>query len=172
MAEDTSTPADQKKKPPLKMIIVLASIFIIEGAIIAGIFMVTGKPADVKADPAIADMEAMAEQLIEEIVVEAKYPNTKSGRTYIYDAVVYVVVKQKYQGEVRGKLDSMTAQVNSDVREIIGRAEPSHLLEPTLATIKRQIKAALDGRLGRDEEGRSRVEDVVITRFTRFRADL
>ena len=66
----------------------------------------------------------------------------------------------------------MAAQISADIRTIVSRAEPNHLLEPTLATIKRQIKAALDKRLGRDEDGNSRVDHVVITKFTQFRADL
>ena len=55
---------------------------------------------------------------------------------------------------------------------VVVRATPAELPELFLATIKRQIKVALDGRLGRDDEGRSWVEQVVVTKFTQFRADL
>jgi len=174
MAEDTSNASEEtsKKKLPLKALLILGSIVVIEAAVIAGTFLIAGKPADVQAQGAAEDFAALADEPIEELVIEAKFPNTKRGRTYIYDAVIYVVVKQKYQAEIREKLDSMAAQISGDVRTIISRAEPNHLLEPTLATIKRQIKAALDERLGRDDEGRSCVDDVVITKFTQFRADL
>ncbi len=173
MAEEQDNPEEQEApKKKSKALLILAAIVVIEGAVIAGVFMVAGKPADVKADPATEDLAAMAEESVEEMVVSEKFPNTKRGRTYIYDAEVYIVIRRKYQAELRGKLDSMTAQVSADVRTIISRAEPNHLLEPTLATIKRQIKAALDERLGRDEDGQSRIDDVVITRFTQFRADM
>ena len=66
----------------------------------------------------------------------------------------------------------MAAQISGDIRAIIGLAEPNHLLEPTLATIKRQIRSALDKHLGRDEDGNSYVDEVVITKFTQFRADM
>jgi flagellar basal body-associated protein FliL len=170
MAEEQEQ--SNKKKLPLKTILILAAVFVIEGAVIAGVFMMAGKPAEVKAEGAAQDEAALADELIEELVVSAKFPNTKRGRTYIYDSEVYVVVQRKNQSEVRSRLDGMSAQISGDIRTVISRAEPSHLLEPTLATVKRQIKAALDGRLGRDEDGQSRVVDVVITRFTQFRADL
>ena len=162
----------QKKKLPIKTLLILAAVFVIEGVVIATVFVVAGKPADVQADGAVEDLASMAELPVEEMVVADKFPNSKRGRTYIYDTEVYIVVKQKRQSEIRGQLDSMAAQISADIRTIVSRAEPNHLLEPTLATIKRQIKAALDERLGRDEEGLSRVEKVVITKFTQFRADL
>lgn len=173
MAEDTDTGSDSGgKKLSLKTLLILAAIFVIEGGVIAGIFLVAGKPADVQADGAAEDHAAMAEEGVEELVVAEKFPNTKRGRTYIYDAEIFIVVKRKYQPEVQGKLAGMAAQISGDVRTIISRAEPNHLLEPTLATLKRQIKVALDDRLGRDDEGQSRIERVVITKFTQFRADL
>ena len=174
MAEQTTDATDEapKKKKSLKILLILVGVLVIEGGIIGAVFMVAGKPADVKAEQAAQDEAAEAERPIEELVVEEKFPNTKRGRTFIYDTEVYIVVRQKHQGEIRSQLDSMAAQVSADIRTIISRAEPNHLLEPTLATIKRQVKAALDERLGRDEDGNSRVEQVVITKFTQFRADL
>ena len=81
-------------------------------------------------------------------------------------------MRQKNQEKIAGQLESMSAQISADIRAIIGLAEPNHLLEPTLATIKRQIKASLDERLGRDDEGQSYVEQIVITKFTQYRADM
>jgi len=174
MAEQTPDPSEEtpKKKRSLKIILILVAVLVIEGGIIGAVFMVAGKPADVKAEQAAQDEAAEAEQPVEELVVEDKFPNTKRGRTFIYDTEVYIVIRRKHQAEIRRQLDGMVAQIGADIRTIVSRAEPNHLLEPTLATIKRQIKAALDKRLGRDEDGNSRVDQVVITKFTQFRADL
>lgn len=173
MADETDNASEKpKRKLPPKALLILAAVLVIEAAVISGVFLVAGKPADVKADGAAEDEAAIAEQLVEELVLADKFPNTKRGRTYIYDAEVYIVIRRKYQIQIQDELKSMTAQIGADVRTIISRAEPNHLLEPTLATIKRQIKASLDDRLGRDENGQSRVEQVVITKFTQFRADL
>lgn len=173
MADETENGSENaKKKLSLKTLLILGAILVIEGAVITGVFLIAGKPADVKADGAAEDEAALAEEPVEELVLADKFPNTKRGRTFIYDTEVYIVIRRKHQIEIQDKLKSMAAQISADVRTIISRAEPNHLLEPTLATIKRQIKAALDDRLGRDENSQSRVEQVVITKFTQFRADL
>jgi len=173
MADETENASEEtKKKLPIKTLIIFAAVVVIEAAVIVGVFMAAGKPADVVAEGAAPDDAAMAEELVEELVVADKFPNTKRGRTFIYDAEIYIVVRRKYQMEVQMKLETMAAQISGDVRTIISRAEPNHLLEPTLATIKRQVKVALDERLGQDENGQSWVEQVVITKFTQFRADL
>jgi len=172
MADDAENPTEPKKKLPVKTLLILASILVIEAMVITGVFLAIGKPADVIADGAVLDEAAMAEEPVETLVIADKFPNTKRGRTFIYDTEVYIVVRNKYLGEIEGKLASKAAQIGADIRTIISRAEPNHLLEPTLATLKRQINAALDERLGRDEEGQSRVEQVVVTKFTQFRADL
>jgi len=175
MAEQTDNKGQQeqeKKGFPLKTLLILFAVLVIEGVAISAVFVAFGGPADVKAQGAAMDEAAWAQQPVEELVVIDRFPNTKRGRTYIYDTEVYIVVQRKIQDKIREQLDGMAAQVGDDIRTIIGRAEPSHLLEPTLATIRRQIKAALDERLGRDEEGQSCVQQVVITKFTQFRADL
>jgi hypothetical protein len=169
-------PAEESKAPsrrrlPIKAALILGAVMVIEFLILGSVFVLMGGPADVKADPAKADLEATAEQPVEEFVIADKYPNTKRGRTYLYDTEIYVVVKRKSQDKVKELIKSMTAQISADVRTVIGRAEPNQLLEPTLATIKRQVKAVLDERLGMDEDGRPRVQEVVITKFTQFRAE-
>ena len=170
--EANNTEEQQPKKGSKKPLLILLALLVVEAAVIAGLFMIMGKPADVNADGAVEDETALAEQPVEELVVEAKFPNTKRGRTFIYDMEVYIVIRRKNQERIQGQLEEMAAQISGDVRAIIGLAEPNHLLEPTLATIKRQIKAALDERLGRNEDGASYVDQVVITKFTQFRADL
>lgn len=174
MADKDAKNADNKKKGglPLKTALILTAVLLLEGVLIVSAFMLYGGPADVHADPAVADEAAKAEEPIEIQVADQRFPNTKRGRTYLYDTEVYVVVKRKNEEQITAKVELMSAQINADIREIIGRADPSHLLEPTLATLRRQIQARLDERLGLDEEGRTYIQSIVITKFTQFRADL
>ena len=97
-----------------------------------------------------------------------KFPNTRTGRTYVYDAEVYVVVQRKYQERLEGQVKNMSAQISEDIREIVSRADRATLNEPTLATVKRQIKNRLDERFGRDEQGKSIIEQIVVKKFTEF----
>jgi len=63
-------------------------------------------------------------------------------------------------------------RVSTDIAEVFRKAEPSHLLEPELATLRRQIKAALTDRLGYDADNEPLVMEVVIPRCKQYRADL
>ena len=47
-----------------------------------------------KAQGAEEDLRAKAEEPVEVLVVEGKFINSKSGRTYVYEAQVFVVVKK------------------------------------------------------------------------------
>jgi len=175
MAEEqpkAESPDSGKKKLPIKTLIVLAVVVVVEAAAISAAFLIAGKPADVKAQGALPDAEADANRLVEVQVLEHKFQNTKTGRTYVYDTQLYVVVKQKHQEQVARYIEQMQAQIVSDVATIYRRAEPAHLLEPTLGTLKRMIKASLDEKIGRDDDGNPIIEQVLITKFSQFRADL
>jgi flagellar basal body-associated protein FliL len=173
MAEQTQTnpSANEKKSVTLRTLLILLAVLAIEGIAISAAFLLVGGPADVRAAGAAADEAALAERIVEELVVSDKFQNTRTGRTYLYDTEVYILIRQKNQPQVKSALVAMRAQVLSDVATIFRRAEPAHLLEPSLATLRRQIKAALDERLGRDEQGQSMIDEVLIPKCTQIRAD-
>ncbi len=169
----TEAAPEAKKGFPLKTLLIIVAALLLEAGAIAGAFMLTGGPATVNADPAAQDAAAFAEQPVEELVVEDKFQNTRTGRTYLYDTQIYIVVKRKNQTQTKSLLKEKSAQISADITTIFRRAEPAHLLEPSLATLQRQIKAALDNRVGRDAEtGESIIQEVLITKCTQFRADL
>lgn len=172
--EASSGAVAQKKKLPLKPILVLLAVVLIEGAAISTAFLLSGKPAAVQADAGAEKDEALKlEEPIEELLVADKFQNTRSGRTYLYDMEIYMVVRKRNQELVKRQLDTRKAQVRQDIRTIISRAEPSQMLEPTLATLTRQIQAVLDERIGRDgQDGKPLVEHVLITKCTQFRVDM
>jgi len=174
MAEkDNKEQVEAKKKLPLKTIAVLLAVLLIEAGAISAVFLLAGGPANVKGDAAEEDKEAMANRPVEQLVVQDKFQNTKTGRTYLYETEVYIVVRQKHQKKVEAELESKRAQITTDISTIFRRAGPVHLLEPTLATITRQIKAALDERLDPEEEtGESRVMEVLIRKCIQYKADL
>src|SRR5262249_20092968 len=84
---------------------------------------------------------------IELLVVADKFQNTRVGHTYLYDAEIYIDVRKKYEEKTKQEIEANKAQIRQDLRTIFGRAEPTQLLEPTLATLTRQIHAVLDERL-------------------------
>lgn len=179
MAEETKdaqTPAEgaaeePKKKLPIKTVAIMGVVLALEAVAISAAFMLAGGPATVHADAAAHDEAAAAEQPVELLVAADKYQNTRTGRPYLYDTEIYVVTKVKHQEDMELKIETMGAQISTDIATIFRRAEPAHLLEPELSTLTRQINAALDNRLGFDEDGKPFVDEVLIKKCMQFRAD-
>ena len=163
----------EKKKLPLKTILIVAAALLVEAGAITAVFVFAGGPAKVQAEGAAADAAALAEQPVEVLVIADKFQNTRTGRTYLYDTEIYIVAKRKDEAAVKAALEVKKAQINADVSTIFRRAEPAHLLEPTLATLSRQVKAALDQRLGHGavDAAASPVQEVLITKCTQIRVD-
>lgn len=168
-SEEAAQP--EKKKLPIKTAAILTVALVLEAVAISAAFMFAGGPATVHAEGAPHDEAALAEQPVELLVAADKYQNTRTGRPYLYDTEIYLVTKAKFQEDMEAKIEMMGAQISTDIATIFRRAEPAHLLEPELSTLTRQIRAALDNRLGFDEDGKPFVDEVLIKKCMQFRAD-
>lgn len=171
-ASAASAAAPARRKFPLKTLLVLGAVLLLEGLTITAAFLLSGGPAQVEASSAAMEEQARAQQPTEVLVIEDRFQNTRAGVPYIYDTRVVAVVQYRHQAKVKDLLETIQGQIVEDVSTIIRRAELAHLREPTLATIKLQVKTALDQRLGKDEEGNPIVESVLIPRCTEFRGDM
>lgn len=177
MAEEKTDEAiDQAQVPkrglPLKTMLVLAVVLVIEGVAISAAFLLAGGPAEVRADGAAVDEAALLEMPMEILVAEGKFQNTRSGRSYLYDTEVWIVVKKKNEQLVTKTLEASKAQIETDISRIFRRAEPAYLMEPELSTLTRQVRAALDERIGHDGQGQAIILEVLIPECKRYRSDL
>ena len=159
-------PAEGRRRFPLKTALIMLGVLLLEGVAITAVFFVVGGPSDVNADSSAVDAAALAEQPVEELVVADKFQNTRSGRLYLYDTEVYVVVQQKHQDRIKNDLEKMSAAISTDIATIFRRADPAHLTEPTLATLTRQVKAVLDSRF--KEDGRTIIREVLVRKCTQL----
>jgi flagellar basal body-associated protein FliL len=163
----------EKKKLPLKTIIVLAAALLIEAGAFTAAILLSGGPADVAAATDEQIKAAEANELVEELVVSGSFQNIKSGRSFLYDTEVYIKVRRKYQEEVKEELEEKRAAITMAIATIIRSSEPIHLKEDGLLTLTRQITAALSQVLGVDEEsGKTKIEEVSIPKFIRYLSDI
>jgi len=168
---DTAAAADAgKKKLPLKTLVLLAAVLLIEGVAISTVFILAG-PADVKAEGALPDPQALLDQPAEVLVLADKFQNTRRGRAYLYDTEVFIVVATKNKQPIEASIEAKKAAITADIATIIRKAEPAHLMEHELATLRRQIHAALDKRLGYQPDGTPFIQEVLITRCDEYRSD-
>jgi len=172
--EAPAAAAPEKKKLPIKPLLVLLAVALIEGVAIGGAFLLFGPPAPVQAEVVGAEKdEALKlEEPIEERLVADRFPNSRTGRMFLYDVEVVAVIKRRHQELVKKQMEARKAQIQEEIRIIIGRAEPELMGEPTLATLKRQVKAVMDERIGRDpQDGTPYIVEVRIPKCTRFPGD-
>ncbi|MFW6058558.1 MAG: hypothetical protein ACODAQ_00165 [Phycisphaeraceae bacterium] len=170
MAEQNANDKQPAKRQfPLKTILILAVILLLEAGAVSAVWFFAGQPPEVSADGADLD-QAELEQPVEMELIADRFQNTRSGRAYLYDTEIYIIVANKHQKTVERKLGSMHAQITTEVATIFRRAEPAHLLEPELSTLTRQIKAVMDEKVGYDEEGKPYVQQVLIRKCMQYPA--
>jgi flagellar basal body-associated protein FliL len=162
-AEPTpGAPAAAPKRSPIKVLLMVVMVLVLEGATIGLTIMFSGGPAKVEGHGIKPDVAAEDATLVELQVAKEKFANQRTGRTYLYDTEIYITVHAKDGDKIKDKVAAMQAQLATEIATIFRRAEPAHLLEPTLATLTRQIKAALDERVGKDAEGKPLVQEALI----------
>lgn len=164
--------APAKKGLPIKTLLILAVALLVEGVAITGVFMFAKGPETIKADASLPDELADLEREVEVLVIEEKFQNTRTGRSYLYDTEIYVIIRNKYVEEVDQSIQSMQAQLSTEIATIFRRAEPSYLMEPELATLTRQIGSVLTQKIGLDSDSEPYVLGTLIRKCIRIRADM
>lgn len=171
MAEEAIAAVEEpKKKLPIKTLIIIVVVLMLELVTAIVAYMMAGGPGDVMADRTGASIVDDGTEPVEQLVVEERFPNSKQGAVFLYDTQIYIQVQKKFQPKAEGILKGMNASISADIATIFRRAEPSYMHEDALQTLTRQVKEVLDKRLV-DEEKKSMVEKVLITRCTEYRAD-
>jgi hypothetical protein len=159
----------EKKRLPMRAIAIITVVMLIEGGAITTAFYVT-RPGTVHAEVAATSQAAEQERSVEELVIAQQFQNTRSGKTYLYDTEIYVLVRQKHQAKVRKQIEAKKAQIVGDIATIFRSAERTQLLEPSLSALTRRIRASLDTHL-EPEDGQSLIQEVVVPRCIEFRVE-
>lgn len=165
-----STPAQPAKKSPMKAVGIVATLMIVEAA---AVYIFVGKTGP---QPAAAHVlkphDGPDENAPVEIpLIEEKFQNMQTGRVWVWDTEIVLKVKAKNEKYVTTQLERRAAEMKEHVSMIFRRAQHNHLKEPGLETINRQITAAMNELLGKDAEGKDRVERIVIPKCKGFPAD-
>lgn len=163
MAEQSET-TEKKKKFPMRAAMVVVAVLLMEVGTVAVTFWMHGQPSEVRADGAALDAAAAANQPVELDLIEDRFQNTRSGRSYLYDTKICIVVKQKYAEQIKEKIEDIKAQITTDIATVFRRAEPAQLLEPSLSILTQQVRAVVDNEFGKDDDGKMYVQKVLIQR--------
>jgi flagellar basal body-associated protein FliL len=169
--EGEAAPAG-KKKPPLKVIIIVAGLMAAEaGGVYLFVGMTGPKTQIASAEVQGADQKADHE-FIELQLVDEKFQNLQTGNVWVWDIAIYLKVKAKYEGYVSEVLEKRQAELKEGVAQIVRRAQHSHLRETDLTTLNRQLTAYLNTVIEPDTAtGASRIERVLIPKCKGLQLD-
>jgi hypothetical protein len=161
-----------KKKPPLKVMGVVAGLMLAEAAGVYVFVSLTGPRAQSASAEVHGADDASSREAVEIELVNDKFQNLQSGHVWMWDIQIVLKVKKKYEAFVEGELTKRSAEITEGVGQIIRRAQHNHLREPDLTTINRQITAYLAKAIEADPaDGSSRIERVLIPKCKGMQID-
>lgn len=169
-APESAEPA--KKKPPIKVIGLVAVLMIVEAVGVFAVVSATAKqPAAAEAAHIEGIDEADHDASVEIPLLDDKFQNMQTGGVWIWDAEIILKVKEKNSEYVAGQLENRAAEIKEGISMIFRRAQHNQLKEPGLETINRQLTAYLNKVIGHDAENQPRIERVMIPKCRGFPAN-
>jgi flagellar basal body-associated protein FliL len=160
--------------------VLIGGVMLLEAIVLFGGFkFVFGNPKSANAD-LVNEVKKDAEgdkatdaadkdKSMELTVLDAKFPNRVSGRTFLYDVSIAVEVKSEFSDKVKKGIADHDALIQDRVRTIIAQLDPEKLgggSEPGLETLRRQVKYQLDEIIG---DGM--IDEVLVPKCLSFRTD-
>ncbi|PCI09874.1 hypothetical protein COB72_05125 [bacterium] len=162
---------EPKKSGPLKMIIIVAAMMIIEGAGVFFLVSSMGGPNTVEATE-LEGLEGTGEEAPVELeLVKERFQNMQTGRVWEWRVEIFLRVRQKNVDEIVAIQERDPATIKEGVALIFRRAHDRHLREPGLETITRQLTTYLNEIFGLDADGLPRIDRVIIPECKGFPAD-
>jgi flagellar basal body-associated protein FliL len=175
MADEQTTPEQTPAKQglPIKAIVVVMALLVLEGAAIVFLMGMLSKPTEVSAAQVLEDPAAEGEEPVELQVVREKFTNSKQGRLFIWDVWVEVEVKAKDEAAVSEVLERRKGLIQAGIARIVASAQHAYLVEEGHETIRGQIKSFLNDPevMGTNPEGEPMIQRVIIPSCIGFPAD-
>ena len=173
MPDETPEPEISKKKSPIKTVILVFAIVIVEAVAIIGFFKMTA-PDPVAAAPkddAVLEVDEL-DKIVELRVIDARLPNNKGGVTYLYDTQVWLQCKQRYSEKVNDVLERHRNEITAEITAIWRTSDPRHFKEPKLENLTRKVSALINARFGIDPDlGQQIITKSLIVMQPGFRVD-
>lgn len=162
---------EAKKGLPIKTMIVVIVMLVVEAGVVVGLMSMLGKPSPVKGVEIKEDPHAEEERLTEIPVVAEKYTNNSAGRLFFYDVEIVMQAKAAVADDVTTELEERLAEIRTGIGGIFASAQQAYFNEPNRETLTRQVLEYLRGVFKQDAEGHERVEAVLIPKCIGFAVD-
>ena len=172
MAEEAPvTPEEQKTKSklPLKTILIILAVLLLEGGTIT-IFMVSkGGPSPAEGtNPIAGDTQIDQKEYAEVILAESfNVDNYMGGKTRLVITMEVCAKVAKDKGEdFKGLVDSHKTEIKDTIRTLVASTQPDQVKDPKLQVIKREIQTGVEKIIG---EGL--IQEILISSWQSYPAD-
>jgi flagellar basal body-associated protein FliL len=158
-------------KGKLKAMIIVGVLMVGEGAAIFALISVFSAPPE--STVAAEDQKALEDPLNLEDQTEIELCdvdafNRKEGRLYVYSMQLSALVSTEDVDKIERFIEARTASIKDRVQMVIRSADPKQLNDPSLETVKRQLKFELNNLIG----GKELIQDVLISKLLQSRTNL
>lgn len=166
MAEDQQQqPPAQHKGLPIKTILFVSVIMLLEAGGVYIFLRMTGRAPEV-ASATLMEDDQNQDTPVEVQLITGTYTNMSTNQNWMWEIDIYLKVKRRNEELVNKTLERRKAEIAEGVGLIIRKAQHAHLKEPELLTIQRQLGALVEDIFGTDPDGEPRVERVIIAKCT------
>jgi len=171
-AEAEKTEEPKAKSINFKMVVIVASILLVEAAAVVAVMVFIAGPPKVEASMMSQSEVTGDERIVETLVLHAKLPNSRTGVTFLYDTEIYVQTEERFAGQVSRELEQFHNEIRAAISAIWRTAEPHHFQEPNLESLNRNVYALLSKRFGTAIDAEEPIiRKCVIVMGTGFRID-
>ncbi|MBX3357228.1 MAG: hypothetical protein KF745_02250 [Phycisphaeraceae bacterium] len=166
----STTEEAPKRGLPIKTIGIVAGLMIAEAA---GVYFLLGATSPATSDAQVTHglHDDESEKTAEVLIVEDKFQNLQTGKVWLWDAAIYVQVKQKNVERVEKELERRNAEIKEQVSQIFSRAQHAQLKEPDRQTLNRQLNNYLQDLFSSKSDEHPVIERLIIARCRGFPAE-
>lgn len=169
--EGEAAPAKKSGGPKTAMIV--AALMVVEAGAVFMVARMTSPQAAHAATEVTTEGhgEVSEGSTVELQLIEERFQNMQTGQIWVWDTEIVLKVKKKNEEVVAAVLASKGAEVKEGLSAIFRRAQLGQLKEPGLESLNRQLFSFVSQMVGKDAEGRERIERVLIPRCRGFAAN-
>ncbi len=156
MADNTPV-AELEQKPkakfPLKTILIIAGVLLMEGGTITMFKIMGGGPKPAEGTDPIAQPAPVnpVNEVAEVLLADGSVDNYVSGRSLIrVDLEIHAKIKKADQEKMKLLAEEHKTEIRDRIRFLVSSSQPEDLRDPKLQVIKREIKTTMDEILGPD----------------------
>ena len=165
------TPGEQKTKPklPLKTIMIILAVLLLEGGTIIVFMAFKGGPTPAEGtNPIEGDTQVDLKEYAEVTLAESfNVDNYMGGKTrlVITMEVCAKVAKDKAE-EFKGLVESHKTEIKDAIRTLVASSQPDQIKDPKLQVIKREIQTGVETIIG---EGL--IQEILVSSWQSYSTD-